>query len=299
MSISMGTTTTTIITTNTTTSIVGSATQASNRCVVPCYGDIIDRYGVEFAEQMRTDGFHFEECEEEEEEVAVGGEGAATATPPRYANGTIADREQQQRALNRVLGATSQLNSLWSHNNAHLTGSSSNRGADGRLRIPYKIRDTTEFTHGTILTIQRAMDHIETFTGVLHFVPVEEAHSEYIFFNYESHYANYCAANLGRRRGAPTNVYLGWCRSEKHLGNIIHELIHALGFWHEHSRPDRDEHVQINWSSVNPAAKNNFLKATMVNSLKSPYDYGSIMMYPPTAFSTDRRATIIPIRPLQ
>ena len=33
-------------------------------------------------------------------------------------------------------------------------------------------------------------------------------------------------------------------------GVIIHELMHMLGFAHEHQRPDRDTMVTVNWANV-------------------------------------------------
>ncbi|RWS04669.1 metalloproteinase-like protein, partial [Dinothrombium tinctorium] len=78
------------------------------------------------------------------------------------------------------------------------------------------------------------------------------------------------------------------------LGTIIHELLHAVGFHHEHSRTDRDEYVKILWSNILPMAVKQF---RIVDPLIFPqfyhFDYESIMLYGSAAFSRDGRTPTI------
>jgi hypothetical protein len=68
---------------------------------------------------------------------------------------------------------------------------------------------------------------------------------------------------------------------------IEHEMMHALGFFHEQARPDRDDHVIIHWDNIDVSKYVNFEKALEINSRGSPYDYESIMHYTSTAFALD------------
>lgn len=53
---------------------------------------------------------------------------------------------------------------------------------------------------------------------------------------------------------------------------------HAIGFYHEHSRSDRDKYVKMILANVIPAKKHNFDLKTTLN-FNVPYDYSSVMHY--------------------
>ncbi|XP_074659249.1 uncharacterized protein LOC141911998 [Tubulanus polymorphus] len=78
------------------------------------------------------------------------------------------------------------------------------------------------------------------------------------------------------------------------IGVIIHQLMHALGFYHEHSRPDRDAHVEIMWENIQDGKDDNFdrMSPGTVDTHGTIYDYDSVMHFGGYAFSNNGQATI-------
>jgi hypothetical protein len=81
--------------------------------------------------------------------------------------------------------------------------------------------------------------------------------------------------------------------------SIVHEFLHALGFFHMQSASDRDEYVEIVWDKIQEDKKHNFewYGYNEITHFGVPYDYGSVMHYPRVSFSIDGKSeTIIPIK---
>ncbi|XP_004853164.1 meprin A subunit beta [Heterocephalus glaber] len=79
------------------------------------------------------------------------------------------------------------------------------------------------------------------------------------------------------------------------IATVQHEFLHALGFWHEQSRFDRDDYVRIVWDRILSGREHNFNihDDTESDSLNVPYDYMSVMHYSKNAFQNGTEPTIV------
>lgn len=120
-------------------------------------------------------------------------------------------------------------------------------------------------------------------------------------FVLRSHQPNYvefkqptsgCSSAVGMQGGKQTIKLAQGCG----FGAAVHEIMHAAGFWHEQSRPDRDSFVTIKWENIQAGKSHNFNRksGSEIDSMGSVYDYGSIMHYGATAFSKNGEDTIDP-----
>lgn len=105
-----------------------------------------------------------------------------------------------------------------------------------------------------------------------------------------------CCSFVGKRGNGPQAISIG--RNCDKFGIVVHELGHVVGFWHEHTRPDREKHVVIEHNNIMKGQDYNFnmLSPDEVNSLGMAYDYDSIMHYARNTFSKGTYLdTILPI----
>ncbi len=76
---------------------------------------------------------------------------------------------------------------------------------------------------------------------------------------------------------------------------MIHEIGHAWGLWHEHTREDRDRYVIVNWANMSSTESYNFSQNISNGDDIGGYDYNSVMHYNGTAFSVNGLPTLVTI----
>ncbi|XP_017467275.1 PREDICTED: uncharacterized protein LOC108359767 isoform X1 [Rhagoletis zephyria] len=157
--------------------------------------------------------------------------------------------------------------------------------------IPYEIDGNFSGLHKALF--KQAMRHWENSTCIKFIERDPEIHPNFIVFTVRS---CGCCSFVGKRGNGAQAISIG--RNCDKFGIVVHELGHVVGFWHEHTRPDREKHVVIEHNNIMKGQDYNFNKLTPeeVDSLGLPYDYDSIMHYARNTFSKGTYLdTILPI----
>ncbi|XP_075909979.1 uncharacterized protein LOC116938262 isoform X1 [Petromyzon marinus] len=159
------------------------------------------------------------------------------------------------------------------------------KARDGLIYVPYKV--SVAFYDGDVKKIEEAALEFEKKTSV-RFIPRSDE-TDYIYIHaWEGNWSF-----LGRQGG---DQAMSLEPGKVTKGVVLHELMHALGFHHEHCRSDRDDHVLVLSENVKPEWKDAIEKKTShEHNLTTPYDYSSITHYGMTAGSKDEHIpTMVP-----
>jgi len=137
--------------------------------------------------------------------------------------------------------------------------------------------------------VSNAVAMVEQQTAGVNLVP-RNGEADYIRFVT----SDGCSSAIGHQ-GGQQNINLGdGCST----GNAAHEILHARSTFHEQSRCDRDDFVTINWENIEEGKEGNFNKVCEGATDMFDYDEGSMMHYPPGAFSINDQPTIVSLRGL-
>lgn len=138
-------------------------------------------------------------------------------------------------------------------------------------RVPYVI--SSAFSATEVATIRSGMALVQNQASVSFFGRTTETD----FIEIIKSTGNSSA--LGRTGGRQT-LRLA---ADQSAGTAAHELLHALGFFHEQSRSDRGNAIQIVWSNIIDAKEHNFrtyIQDGFAGRDYGTFDFESIMLYP-------------------
>ncbi|KAI1714513.1 astacin (Peptidase family m12A) domain-containing protein [Ditylenchus destructor] len=150
-------------------------------------------------------------------------------------------------------------------------------------RIPYVL--STQYSERERAILARAFQEYHTRTCI-RFTPRTAYDRDFLYIGK----IDGCYSDVGRAGGKQELSLDDGCL---HLDTIIHELMHSVGFYHEHERWDRDNFISILWPNIDREAYDQFGRVDLTESsyYGQQYDYNS------SNFSKNGRETLVAKQP--
>ncbi|KIH55073.1 shTK domain protein, partial [Ancylostoma duodenale] len=159
-------------------------------------------------------------------------------------------------------------------------------------RVPYMI--SGQYTERERALLARSFQLLQEYhkRTCIRFVPRTPLDRDYLYIGK----IDGCFSDVGRAGGRQELSLDDGCMQ---YDTAIHELMHSVGFYHEHERWDRDNHIRILWQNIDRDAYDQFGKVDLSESsyYGQVYDYYSIMHYDSLAFSKNGLETMVARRP--
>jgi len=101
-----------------------------------------------------------------------------------------------------------------------------------------------------------------------------------------------CFSSVGKMGGLQQISIGSGCEKR---GTIQHEMLHALGVYHQQSRTDRDDYIMVMTQNMDEDKVHNFntYDYNKIDERRVPYDYNSVMHYSDSGFSNNGQKTIV------
>lgn len=166
----------------------------------------------------------------------------------------------------------------------------------------------TSFTHDCLTLLFVAEEHVAQIDKAIQLIQqatcvrfiARTDEEDYVTFTGDS---LHCSSMVGREGG---EQFIKLTKDDAvgegcfQIGSVMHEIMHALGFYHMHKSPERDDFITIMWDNIDKGDHSKLDKREDEEDLTNfglGYDFDSIMHYSSKLYSINDEDTLVAANP--